>query len=131
MITRNEIFSYVKEKYGTMPDHPFEKSPNTTVLRHPAGKWYALIMDVARNKLGLYGEGKEAVVNVKADPDMIGTLRKEEGILPAYHMNKGHWLTVVLDSPVSKKEFYELIDTSYILTKSKYWKKLSRRSYLE
>jgi predicted DNA-binding protein (MmcQ/YjbR family) len=38
------------------------------------------------------------------------------GFLPAYHMNKEHWLTVLLDNTVPEKEIYELIDDSYELT---------------
>lgn len=34
MINREEIFSYVKEKYDTEPDYPWSKHPNYAVLRH-------------------------------------------------------------------------------------------------
>lgn len=47
---------------------------------------------------------------------MIGGLRKEEGILPAYHMNKEHWITVLLDGTVEKEEICNLIDISFELT---------------
>ena len=119
MATRNKVFAYVKEKYGTLPDRPFEKSPDTVVLRHRSGKWYCLVMSVDKEKLNLRGRGKAEILNLKTDPDMIGTLRKEPGILPAYHMNKEHWISVVLGSPLPEEMLHELIDTSYILTASR------------
>ncbi len=45
-------------------------------------------MDVPKNKLGLAGSDVIDVVNLKCDPILIGSLRKEPGIFPAYHMNK-------------------------------------------
>ena len=50
---------------------------------------------------------------------MIGSLRKEKGILPAYHMNKEHWITVLLDGSVEKQKIYDLIEISYDLTRKK------------
>ena len=44
-------------------------------------------------------------------------LRGQRGILPAYHMNKEHWITIVLDSPFPEEEIYNLINLSYDLTK--------------
>ena len=50
---------------------------------------------------------------------MIGGLRKDEGILPAYQMNKEHWISVLLDGTVEKEKICDLIDISYDLTRSK------------
>ena len=50
-------------------------------------------------------------------PEMIGSLRKESGILPAYHMNKEHWITILLDGTVEKQKILDLIDISYELTR--------------
>jgi predicted DNA-binding protein (MmcQ/YjbR family) len=62
-------------------------------------------MDVQRDKLGLYGDDCVDVVNLKIDNlffrDMIF---KEDGILPAWHMNKMHWITVLLDGTVSEEK---------------------------
>ena len=57
------------------------------------------------------------VINLKNLPEMIGSLRKESGILPAYHMNKEHWITLLLDGTVEKKKICDLIDISYELTR--------------
>lgn len=56
MMLREEIFQYVKEKYRIEPDYPFSTYPSFPVLRHEDNrKWFALIMDVPREKLGLKG----------------------------------------------------------------------------
>ena len=39
--------------------------------------------------------------------------------MPAYHMNKTRWITVILDGSVSTREIYRLIDTSYELADAK------------
>lgn len=76
-------------------------------------------MHVPKNKLGLEGTQPVEVVNVKCDPLIIGSLRQSPGFLPAYHMNKEQWLTVLLDGTVSEKKILELIDWSYDLTDKK------------
>lgn len=39
--------------------------------------------------------------------------------MPAYHMNKTRWITVILDGSVSTREIYRLIDASYELADAK------------
>ena len=56
-------------------------------------------------------------MNVKCDPRLIGSFREEPGILPAYHMNKAHWLTVALDGSAEDGKLKFLLDMSYELTK--------------
>lgn len=111
------VIKYAKSKYQVTPDYPWKKYPGYAVLRHRGTeKWFALLMDVPRNRLGLEGEDRVDVVNVKCRPEIVGSLRMKEGYLPAYHMNKEHWLTVLLDETVPEEEIRELIDDSYRLT---------------
>ena len=117
MMNRKEIFAYVKYKFNTTPIYKWMKHPNYAVLQHErSGKWYGLIMNIPKSKIGLGEEEMIDIINVKCDPDMREFLRNEEGILPAYHMNKEHWLTIVLESSFPKEEIYNLIDISYKLT---------------
>ena len=48
---REEIFQYVKEQYGTEPEYLWKKDPDSAVLRHKNGKWYAIIMAVEKKTL--------------------------------------------------------------------------------
>ena len=43
----------------------------------------------------------------------IGTF---DAVLPAYHMNEKHWITIVLDGSMEDKEMKRLIVESYDLT---------------
>lgn len=66
MITRDDIFRHVKEKYGTLPDYPWKRFPNYAVLRHGfKGKWYGLVMDVPPEKLGLDGKERIDILDLK------------------------------------------------------------------
>ena len=118
MQKRSDIFDYARDKFGTQPDYPWSQFPNYAVLRHKSGsKWYGLIMDVERAKLGLQGNGRVDVLEVKCPPELIGSLRMSKGYLPAYHMNKEHWLTIVLESDIPAHEIHSLIGQSFELTK--------------
>ncbi len=114
---REQVMSYISQTYGADPEHPWEKYPGYTVFRHGNNKkWFALVMDVTGDKLGLPGREPIDVMNVKCDPRLMGSLRQEAGIYPAYHMSKASWLTVALDGSVSEEKLKWLLDMSYDLT---------------
>lgn len=48
-------------------------------------------MTVKASLLGLPGAEEVPVLNLKADPRLIGPQREKPGFFPAYHMNKEHW----------------------------------------
>ena len=115
-INRDVILNYALSTYGTEPEYPWESSPDNAVLRNMmSGKWYAIIMRVKRQILGLDGDGFVDVMNVKCDPILVGSLRMKNGFLPAYHMNKDKWISILLDGSVTKEEIFPLIDESYNL----------------
>lgn len=117
MSLKTAIVKSVKDRYRSHPDHLWAKLPEYAVFRQKdSGRWFALFMTVQRKRLGLSGDGSVDVVNVKSRPEMVGSLRMKEGILPAYHMNKEHWVSVLLDSTVPKKLVLELISDSFELT---------------
>ena len=101
---REEIFEYVKKQYGTIPEYLWSSSPDSAVLRHHNGKWYAVIMNVERSKLGLDGDDTVEIIDVKCDPEMTGMIIQTYGFLPGYHMNKQHWITILLDGTVGEKK---------------------------
>ncbi len=60
------VFEYAKNQYGTEPEHLWDKDPESAVLRHINGKWYALVMKVHKSRLGQEEEDGEAfILNVK------------------------------------------------------------------
>jgi len=118
MIKRSEIFEYAAKKFSAKPDYPFRKYPRYAVLRHSEGdKWFGLVMDVPRDRLGLEGEGTVDIIDIKCHPAKVDDLKGRPGFRPAYHMNKEHWLTVVLDGTVSRQDVFALLDESYDLTR--------------
>ncbi len=105
---------------GIAQDYPWEDSPEYTVFRHVDNhKWFALIMALQYQTLGIDREGLVDIINLKSDPDLIEELVCEPGILPAYHMNKRHWITLLLDGSCPADRIHSLIDLSYGFTQSK------------
>ena len=114
-LKREEIYEYVKKQYGTVPEYLWKESPESAVLRHPNGKWYAVLMQVEKSRLGLEGDTKVDIIDVKCDPDMVGLLTQTYGFLPGYHMNKKYWITMLLDGTVSEAKILDFLDMSYDL----------------
>jgi len=114
---RESILQYAIDHLGAEPEHLWAKYPDYVVLRHTGNrKWYAAFMDVKRSKLGLPGEDSVDILDLKCDPLLAGSLRASKGFLPAYHMNKDKWITVLLDGTVPQKDIIPLLEMSYDLT---------------
>ncbi len=125
-MNRDDLEQFINENYNAESDYPWLKYPNYEVFRHSNNrKWFALIMDIPKNKLGLPGTDIIDVVNFKCDPLLIGSLLKEAGFFPAYHMNKESWITVALDKSVNDDTIKMLLDMSYDATALKTHKKKS------
>lgn len=117
---REEFEKYISDNYAAENDYPWMTNPMFEVFRHRDNrKWFALIMDIPKSKLGVESEEIIDVVNLKCDTVLIGSLISEDGIFPAYHMNKDNWITVALDDSVSDETVKALTDMSFVLTKSR------------
>ena len=46
---------------------------------------------------------------------MAGMIISTDGFLPGYHMNKQHWITILLDGTVGKSKILDFLDMSYDL----------------
>ncbi len=115
--TRETVLKFALDTYGTKPEYPWANSPDNAVLRHSSNKkWYALIMNIPRDRLGLKDGGKSDVMNIKADPAMLGSLLGQRGFYPAYHMNKNNWVSVLLDGSLKLMEIAPFLDMSFELT---------------
>lgn len=118
MTDREYILTYVKEKYGIEADYPWAKYASYAVLRHKQSrKWFGVLMKVPARKLGIDKDQELDVMNIKCDPFLSDELRQETGFLSAYHMNKEHWLTVILSASQPVEKICRLLDLSYELTK--------------
>lgn len=115
---RQQISDYIGNEYGVSPEYPWEKYSDYAVYRHQDNKkWFALIMNVGRDKLGLSGSEQVSVINLKIDDVILhDVLVQEDGIMPGYHMSKQHWITVLLDGSVPEGKVKDLVDVSYRAT---------------
>ena len=125
-MTKQQFFSYCLSTYSThstSPDYPFNEDFETAVFRHSGSrKWYAIVMRVSRRKFGFDSDEVIDVVNLKLPTEMFGSFGAADGVYPAYHMNKLHWVSVLLpDSPDDIVEF--LLNVSFEATKGKTKKK--------
>ena len=86
------------------------------MLRHnDNNKWYGVVLEVSADKLGLPKAGIVDVLNVKSDPLLIGSLRRQDGYFPAYHMNKEKWLSIQLGKPELDDAIKDLLSLSHEL----------------
>ena len=98
-MTRQEVIDFIKKQFDITEEHLWLKFPDYIVFRNRKNKkWFAIIMDIEKSRLGLEDEG---------------SLLHNEGYLPAYHMSKKNWITVLLDGSVSENELKDLICLSY------------------
>ena len=117
---RAEVLNYISEIYSAEADYPFMQYPDVAVFRHTNNrKWFAVIMSVQKNKLGMNDDGTVDILNLKCDPIIAGSLRNEEGFYPAYHMSKSNWISAALDGSADSEKIKWLIDISYDLTAKK------------
>ncbi|EIJ67282.1 MmcQ/YjbR family DNA-binding protein [Pasteurella bettyae] len=121
---KTEILHYALQQYGCEPEYLWKNYPTYAVLRHQDNnKWYAILMSVCAEHLGLLGTEKIDVMNVKCSPEMQSMFVTQTGFLPAYHMNKSHWISILLDGSVDKESIIFLLNSSFDLTASKRHKK--------
>ncbi len=129
---RAQTESFIKSNFGGIAqDYPWEDSPDFCVFRHADNrKWFALLFSAKYSTLirqthrlahdhppaTASPDSSASIINLKSDPDLIETLLAEPGILPAYHMNKRHWITVLLDGSCPPDRLKSLIALSYDLT---------------
>lgn len=123
---RQDIFNYVATQYGTEAEYPWIDLPGHAVLRHLNGKWYGIIMNIPKSKLGINANDRIDILVCKCDPMMRDLLLSEKGFFPAYHMNKEHWITILLDGSVNADLVCHILDMSYqiISNRNKKQKKL-------
>ena len=118
-MTKQQFLNYCLGTYGISPDYPFDEDFETAVLRHADNrKWYAIVMRVSRRKFGFDSDEVIDVVNLKPPTEMFGSFGTTDGVYPAYHMNKLHWISVLLPDATRDTVSF-LTDASFDATRSK------------
>lgn len=119
-MNRTELEKLIFKEYKVKPDFPWYSAPTYAVFRHKENKkWFAVIMDIPKNRMGLENDEIISIVNFKCDPILVGSLILEEGFFKAYHMNKTNWITAALDGSADDEKIKFLLDYSFDVTKKK------------
>lgn len=103
-MNETEAKEYIASMPGARLDYPF--GADTAVYRAANDKLFALI-----------AEGSNPLrISLKCDPNLAELLRdKYESVLPGYHLNKRHWITVLVTGQLDDDEIRDLIRHSFEL----------------
>ena len=113
---KDDYIAWIKTQFGAEPDYPWpDDAPYSFVFRCPNEKWFALVMRIKYRQLGLTSDEEVWVVNMKACQDKIPNLIDKKSIFPAWHMNKKHWITVLLTAATDFNKLCELTQKSWEL----------------
>ena len=114
----NEVIRYIKEKYQHKLEYLWQKFPENAIVRRADNhKWYVVLLTVEKNKIGLEGNGKVEIIDLRIDPEKLTKIVDGQRFFSGYHMNKKHWMTICLDGSVDLRDIFNYIDDSYILAK--------------
>ena len=118
-MNKPELEKYILTTYNVPKETPFKDDSNSWVFRHKENKkWFIIAMTIKKERLGIKNEGMIDVFNVKAEQGIINMLWRERGVYPAYHMNKLHWVSVILsDAPSDVVHF--LLNASFEATRGR------------
>ena len=88
-MTRQELFTWVRQQYGTEPEYPWHD--RNAVLRHnDNNKWYGVVLEVSADKLGLPEAG---IINVsQCETSSLSIRISAATILASYSSKAGHVL---------------------------------------
>lgn len=107
----NEILDYCLAKKGVTESFPFD---NETLVMKVGTKMF-LLMALEKQPLS---------INVKTDPEWSAELREQyPQITGAFHMNKTHWNSVMVDG-LKRDLIFKMIDQSYDLVFNALTKKI-------
>ncbi len=117
---KQKVVEYIRGVFDVEPDFPFDDSETVVFRNRRNKKWFGIIIcNLSKNRLGLNGEERVDILNLKCDPLFSFVVVDKKRIFPAYHMNKTHWISVLLDGSVPLEELAPLIHDSYDLIQKK------------
>lgn len=112
------VIDYVTNTYGDELEFLWEKFDDNAIWRRKdTKKWYAVLLTVQKSKLGIKSDETAEMIDLHIDPEELDKLVDNKLYFRGYHMNKRHWLTIILDGSVPLQEIFQRIDESYKLAK--------------
>ena len=90
------IIETARTEWSEEPEFLWDKFPDYAVFRRrDTDKWYALVARLPADKVGGKAHELVEIVNLRRTEGM-----ERDQFLPAYHMNKKTWTTIVLDGAI-------------------------------
>lgn len=112
----NRITSQIDSLYHSKPEFLWDDDINTGVFRSPINqKWFGYITFIKGKKLDEKLNDSVEILTIKLLENNITELLKKEGFYPAYHMNKKHWITILLNDFLSDEFILDLVKESFNL----------------
>ncbi|MBR2716056.1 MAG: MmcQ/YjbR family DNA-binding protein [Ruminococcus sp.] len=112
-----EVADFIASTFMDEAEYLFMDSDTAVFRKGERKKWYAVIMRISKRKLGIDSDDMVEVLNVKLNPNEIALITDRVSYFPAYHMNKKHWCTIVLNNSVGTDEIIYRVEQSYNLVK--------------
>ena len=110
---------FVRGEFGVELEFLWKKFPDCAVARRPDNrKWFATFLTCAKNKLGLEGDEKLEVLDIRFSREGNSHLDGKK-YFSAYHMNKNKWITVIFGGGLRQAQINALIKNSYMLALKK------------
>ena len=108
MMPHKEVEKYILSMPNARLDYPFDEK---TAVYKIDEKMFAIIPE----------DKSPVTISLKCDPGLSKVLRdKYETIMPGYHLNKKHWITILLTGQLTGEEVHDLIRHSYLLASDAY-----------
>lgn len=104
------IMHHIEKEYHVLPECPFKKD-DSFVFRHHQ-KWFGLIMHIDYSQF-IDKKGEVECLNVKVPYEEV---KNQTFVYPAFHMNKKHWISIILDDSVDDQTIMNFIHKSYLST---------------
>lgn len=102
-MTHKDIESYILGFPHARLDYPFDEK---VAVYKVGDKMFALVAE----------DSEPLRVSLKCDPLLARNLQeKYESVMPGYHLNKKHWITVVCTGQLGDDEIKDLVRLSYRL----------------
>lgn len=114
------LVDHVATTYGLAPAHPFKRHPEIIGFKVPTvDKLFGIFLPVDYCRLDKTSSRTDQVLvlNLKGQPDHILERIDKCRYFPAYHMNKKHWFSVLLDAQTDWDQLTSMLAESYRLVK--------------
>lgn len=115
-VQARDLIKYVATQYGRDLEFLWPRTPDNAIWRRGDNqKWFGIILTVKKSKIEPGDDTPVEILDIRCAPDMLDFVVDNKKIFPGWHMNKRHWITVVLDGRMPTAQIESLLDISYTI----------------